>query len=295
LVLIASSTIGDPPALTPALAPHDEVLTLADPPLSLLLLPRLEDEPPGGGLVLDELLLPPRGSAENTASKAAKRQKPGGSLGRVDEIVDGISVVPLRAEDRLREPIVTGRLQPNERLIESDLARSLGVSRTLIRTALAPGTGRARRARATPRRARAPGRAQRGRRNPRGSLSTRRTGRAVCGPAGDGDIDELEQIVEEMRRRREADDLLGVSEENARLHRRLIEIGGHATASRLIASLNTQIVRFQYRTILLPGRGERSLGEHVAIIEAVAAGDPEAAMRAHLSHVAEALRQAHPA
>ena len=112
------------------------------------------------------------------------------------------------------------------------------------------------------------------------------------------DIDELEQIVDEMRRRREADDLLGVSEENARLHRRLIEIGGHATASRLIASLNTQIVRFQYRTILLPGRGERSLGEHVAIIEAVAAGDPdaaEAAMRTHLSHVAEALRQAHHA
>src|SRR5262249_61685517 len=55
----------------------------------------------------------------------------------VDETADGISVVPLRAEDRLREAIVTGRLQPNERLIESDLARSLGVSRTLIRTALA--------------------------------------------------------------------------------------------------------------------------------------------------------------
>jgi DNA-binding GntR family transcriptional regulator len=64
------------------------------------------------------------------------------------------------------------------------------------------------------------------------------------------------RILDEMRRRREADDLLGVSEENARLHRRLIEIGGHNTASRLIASLNTQIVRFQYRTILLPGRGD---------------------------------------
>jgi DNA-binding FadR family transcriptional regulator len=78
----------------------------------------------------------------------------------------------------------------------------------------------------------------------------------------------------------------------------VLEISEHATASRLIASLNTQIVRFQYRTILLPGRGERSLSEHVAIVDAVAAGDPdaaEAAMRAHLSHVAEALRQAQPA
>src|SRR6478752_4050405 len=51
-------------------------------------------------------------------------------------MVDNLGVAPLRAEDRLREAIVTGRLQPNERLVESDLATSLGVSRTLIRAAL---------------------------------------------------------------------------------------------------------------------------------------------------------------
>src|ERR1700744_5555514 len=51
-------------------------------------------------------------------------------------MVDNRGVPPLRAEDHLREAIVTGRLQPNERLVESDLARSLGVSRTLIRAAL---------------------------------------------------------------------------------------------------------------------------------------------------------------
>jgi DNA-binding FadR family transcriptional regulator len=53
------------------------------------------------------------------------------------------------------------------------------------------------------------------------------------------------------------------------------------------------MVRFQYRTILLPGRSERSFGEHSALVEAIAAGDPDAAeqaMRTHLSHVAEALR-----
>jgi len=51
-------------------------------------------------------------------------------------MLDKAGVVPLRAEDRLREYIVTGRLQPNERLVESDLARSMGVSRTIIRAAL---------------------------------------------------------------------------------------------------------------------------------------------------------------
>ena len=51
-------------------------------------------------------------------------------------MVDNLGVAPLRAEDRLREAIVTGSLQPNERLVESDLAQRLGVSRTLIRAAL---------------------------------------------------------------------------------------------------------------------------------------------------------------
>jgi DNA-binding GntR family transcriptional regulator len=60
-----------------------------------------------------------------------------------------------------------------------------------------------------------------------------------------------------------------------------------------VASLNSQLVRFQYRTILVPGRPERSFAEHSAIVDAVAAGDEdaaEAAMRGHLGHVAAALR-----
>jgi DNA-binding GntR family transcriptional regulator len=96
-----------------------------------------------------------------------------------------------------------------------------------------------------------------------------------------------------MRRRLDAGDLLGASDQNAVLHGRVLEISGHATASRLIATLKCQLVRFQYRTILLPGRSEHSFGEHSAIVTAIAAGDPaqaETAMRTHLSHVAEALR-----
>jgi DNA-binding FadR family transcriptional regulator len=58
--------------------------------------------------------------------------------------------------------------------------------------------------------------------------------------------------------------------------------------------LRPQNVRFQYRTILVPGRPERSFQEHRAIVEAVTNHDPdkaEEAMRHHLSLVAEALRK----
>ena len=96
-----------------------------------------------------------------------------------------------------------------------------------------------------------------------------------------------------MRRRLNGGDLLGASDRTRSCIGRMLEISGHATAARLIATLKSQMVRFQYRTILLPGRSERSFGEHTAIVEAIGAGDPdaaEAAMRTHLSHVAEALR-----
>jgi DNA-binding GntR family transcriptional regulator len=220
-----------------------------------------------------------------------------GSFERVEEVADNAGASH-RAEDRLRDEIVSGRLQPNERLIESDLARLLGVSRTVVRAALA--------------RLEHEGLVEHERH--RGSrvrlvevseaveiLETRAVleglaARHAARRATTQDVDSLRAILVEMRRLRQADDLLGVSNENARFHRRLLEISGHETASRLTATLNSQIVRFQYRTILLPGRSERSGAEHAAIVDAIAAGDTDGAeetMRAHLSHVAEALRRSH--
>src|SRR5690349_18292641 len=107
------------------------------------------------------------------------------------------------------------------------------------------------------------------------------------------DVRELRAILREMRGKGERGDLMAMSDVNAALHRRILEISGHATVRRLSATLMSQIVRFQYRTVLLPGRPDRSLREHAAIVEAIAAGDGEAAeraMRRHLSHVAAALR-----
>lgn len=216
--------------------------------------------------------------------------------GAVSEMADNIGIVPLRPEDRLREAIITGRLQPNERLIETDLAQSMGVSRTVIRTALArlehEGLVEHERHRGARVRLVDEGEAVE-------ILETRAVleglaARLAAQRAVRRDTGELKAILKGMARLRKAGDLLGVSDENARLHRRIVEISGHTTAARLIAALNSQMVRFQYRTILLPGRSERSFAEHTAIVDAIAAGDgdgAEAAMRAHLSQVADALRE----
>ena len=213
----------------------------------------------------------------------------------MNEMVDNLGVAPLRAEDHLREAIVTGRLQPNERLVESDLARSLGVSRTLIRAALVrlEHEGLVEHERNRGARVRLVSESEAVEILETRSVLEGLAARLAAERATDDDVGDLKGILAEMQRLREADDLLAVSDLNAQLHRRLLEISGHETAARLIGALNSQMVRFQYRTILLPGRSERSFAEHTAIVDAIAARDgaaAERAMRRHLSHVADALR-----
>jgi DNA-binding GntR family transcriptional regulator len=226
----------------------------------------------------------------------------------VDKIVDNLAPSRRRPqrptrqrgrspEDEIREAIVTGRLQPNERLIEASLSASLGIGRSAVRTALArlehegliehePHRGaRVRLVDASEAVEILEARA----------VLEGLAARHAAANATGADIEALRMILAEMRQLLDRGDLIGASEQNAVLHRRLIEIGAHATAARLISTLKSQLVRFQYRTILLPGRSERSYSEHEAIVDAVAARDPvaaEQAMRDHLSHVAEALRSA---
>jgi DNA-binding FadR family transcriptional regulator len=76
------------------------------------------------------------------------------------------------------------------------------------------------------------------------------------------------------------------------MHRRILEVSGHRVALDICARLHSQVVRFQFRTVLAPGRSQRSLGEHGEIVQAIGAGDREAAeraMREHLTNVATVL------
>lgn len=204
-----------------------------------------------------------------------------------------------RPEDLLRAAIVSRRLSPNERLVEADLTRWLGVGRSAVRTALArlehEGLVELE-----------PHRGARVRLVPlseaieiieaRAALESLVARRAAVAATAE-DVQALREILAEMGRLLDAGDLLAVSDRNASLHHRLQDIAGHGTANRLIAALRSQLVRFEYRTILQPGRSERSLAEHTAIVDAVAAGDPdraETAIRAHLDNVADALRRQEP-
>jgi DNA-binding GntR family transcriptional regulator len=212
----------------------------------------------------------------------------------VDKIVDNPRTSPT---EQLREAIVSGRLQPNERLVEMELTRALGVGRSAIRTALArlEHEGLVEHERHRGARVRLVGESEAIEILEARAVLEGLAARQAAARAHEAEVQDLRDILAHMRRLLDSGDLLGASDENAGLHRRVLEIADHAAATRLISTLQPQLVRFQYRTILLPGRSERSFDEHRAIVEAIACRDPEAAetaMRRHLSQVAETLRGA---
>ena len=197
--------------------------------------------------------------------------------------------------ERLYQAILRGDFQPNERLIEMDLAQLYNVGRAAIRTTLA-------RLEQDGLVEREPNRGARVRAISEEEAVETLEARAVLeGLAAryaarnitDADIADLRAIVGEMEAHLAEGDLLGISEGNTRLHSRLLEIANNKTVARLIERLHAQHIRSQFRLILVPGRPPRSVAEHRAIVEAIASRDPdaaEAAMRSHLANTVETLR-----
>ena len=198
---------------------------------------------------------------------------------------------------RLRGWITTGRFMPNERLIEADLAEALNANRANVRMALAmlEQEGLVSRERNRGARVRLVSDAEaieiaEARRSLEGLIA-----RQAATRASKADCASLRKIIADMRKAHAAKDLLLVSQLNGMLHLEIQRIAGNATVARLLETLKSQIVRQQYRAILLPGRAKASVREHAAIVAAVCARDESASeitMRAHIGGVIDALKQA---
>jgi DNA-binding GntR family transcriptional regulator len=194
----------------------------------------------------------------------------------------------------LHAAIVAGGLSPGERLVEEELAERLGYSRGAVRGALLRlgHEGLVVRER---------NRGARVRRftleeaieilEARAALESLAAGYAAERRTA-AEAEELRALVADMGALQRAGELLAMSERNALMHRRILEIARHQVAHDICARLHSQVVRFQFRTVLAPGRSTKSLAEHQEIVRAIAAGDraaAERAMREHLTHVAGAL------
>lgn len=198
---------------------------------------------------------------------------------------------------RLREFIATGRFVPNERLVEADLATVLQANRANVRIALAmlDQEGLVIRERNRGARVRLVSDVE-----AMEIADARRALEAVvarqaAASASKADAANLRILITSMRKAYAASDFIQVSQLNGQLHGEIQRIAGNKTVARLLENLKSQIVRQQYRAILLPGRAKASLGEHAAIVAAICAHDAtaaEAAMLRHMDGVIVALKQA---
>ena len=203
------------------------------------------------------------------------------------------------AADALRDALTRGDLAPGQRLVEADLAELYDVTRASVRAALIDlaSEGLVERI---------PNRGARVRVVPveeavaitecRMVLEGLCAARAATA-ATDDEIASLVELGAQMRAAVADGEPVKYSEYNRQLHRRVREISAQPVANAVLDRLNAQLVRHRFRLSLRPGRPQVSLGEHLAIIEAIATRNPEAAeaaTRAHLASVIAALRQTEP-
>ncbi len=197
--------------------------------------------------------------------------------------------------EQLREAILGAEFSPHQRLIEADISDRFGASRAAVRTALMnlAGEGLVERL---------PNRGARVRaitvaeaveivevRVGLESLVARKAAENLT----DTDAADLRRLRADIQSAVDAADLPRYSSLHQEMDRRIREISGHAVAIQLLERLRAQSARHQFRLSFLPGRAASSAPEHVAIIDAILAGDAEGAARAtdeHLSGIIAVLR-----
>ncbi len=196
----------------------------------------------------------------------------------------------------LRDDILSGRFEPGDRLLEVPLSEHYDCGRAAVRSALHALTTeglveREENRGATVRRISITEAIQiTEARSVLESLIAAQTARH----ASADDHTELLDIIEQMRSAVANDEGKKYSELNGVLHRRLREMSGHEIAAQLVANLRHRAAHHQFRLAVMPGRSADSLEQHAAIVDAVVAGNEEAAasaMTAHLESVIEVLHR----
>ncbi|MGH3245335.1 MAG: GntR family transcriptional regulator, partial [Trebonia sp.] len=196
---------------------------------------------------------------------------------------------------QIRNALRCGDLVPGQRLVEQDLADQYGVTRNSAREALfdlaaddvvelVPHRGARVRVISVQEAVQIT--------ECRAALE-RLCARRAAEHASKQQREELAEVGVQLRTAVEEGASETYSALNRQLHDLIIEFSGQAVAKRQLERLNVQMVRFQFRLALRPGRPRESLPQLLAIIDAVTVGDPDAAdaaVAAQLAGVTEQLR-----
>jgi DNA-binding GntR family transcriptional regulator len=211
-----------------------------------------------------------------------------------DVLEEGHTSAPKDLTQQIRSAILNAEFAPHQRLIEADISERFEASRAAVRTALLnlAGEGLVERL---------PNRGARVRAISIGeaveivevrvgleTLCARKAAENVT----DAEIDELRRVKTDITDAVTAGNLVEYSRLNQEVDRKIRELSHHETATVLLERLRAQSARHQFRLAFHPGRAAESAPEHVAMIDAIIARDPdaaEAATRSHLEGIIDVL------
>jgi DNA-binding GntR family transcriptional regulator len=194
-----------------------------------------------------------------------------------------------KIKDRILQLILEGELQPGDRLVETRIARDLGVSQSPVREAIrdlaAVGFLEIE-----------PYRGARIRQftreeflddmEIRGELEAIAAQRAAT-RVTEAQLQKLRSLVEQMREKGEAGDAHGQAMMNTEFHRTVVDAAGSEGLMRAWAVLEP--FARTYLTAMVPGTDLVWLGDrHSAIVDALAAGDADLAASVMRQHAGEA-------
>jgi len=195
--------------------------------------------------------------------------------------------------DQIKRALRHGDLVPGQRLVEQDLADTYNATRSAVRDALVdlsaedivvlvPQRGA---------RVRVISVEEAMQTTECRAALERLCARKAALMASDKQLDELREIGEKMTEAVEAGEFEAYSALNRRMHNLVVDASGQKVAKRQLDRLSNQMVRYQFHLALRPGRSAESLLQHLDIINAVRARDPEAAAAAITAHLDSVIEQ----
>ena len=199
--------------------------------------------------------------------------------------------------DVLRDRILRGELHPRQRLVETELAENLKSNRARIRRALArlehdglvaiePYRGAYVRMVSEQEAVEIF--------ETRGVLEPYLV-RQTAARATSADRIRLQALVKEMKDAFDQGNPMGVGRSSRKIREEMWRIAGQQTITQLLAMLNTKLIRFWYRSVMVSDRAASIHSELSAAVDAICEGSAEraaAAMKRYHDDAMAALQQA---
>jgi DNA-binding GntR family transcriptional regulator len=182
----------------------------------------------------------------------------------------------------LRDKIMRGEFLPKQRLVETELAESLNTNRARIRRVLTrleqDGLVAIERYRGA--RVRMVSEEEAKEIFEARAVLESHLIRQTTKKATKADKERLKVLIKEIKLAFEGGNPIAVGRGSRKVREEMWRISGHQTISQLIAMLNTKLIRFWYRSVMVPDRARTIKKELEAAVDAVCAGSEERAVAA---------------